>query len=61
MPIVQVHLIEGRTTDQKRRLVTEMTRAVVDTLGVKPEDVRIILQDMARHDYGVGGMLIMDK
>ena len=61
MPIIQVYMIEGRTVDQKRKLVTEMTQAVVNTLGVKPEDVRIILDDMARHDYSVGGTLIMDK
>jgi len=61
MPIVQVELIEGRTVDQKRKLVVEMTRAVVDSLGVKPEDVRIILRDMARHDYSVGGVLVLDR
>jgi 4-oxalocrotonate tautomerase len=61
MPIIQVSLIEGRTVDQKKRLVTEMTQAVVNSLGVKPEDVRIILNDMARHDYAVGGILFMDR
>ena len=61
MPIVQVHMIEGRTVEQKRKLVTEMTQAMVNTLGVKPEDVRIILQEMAKHDYSVGGTLFIDK
>jgi 4-oxalocrotonate tautomerase len=61
MPIIQVSMFEGRTIDQKRKLVTEMTDAVVKSLGVKPEDVRIILQDMAKHDYAVGGTLIVDK
>jgi 4-oxalocrotonate tautomerase len=61
MPIIQVNLIEGRTTDQKRRLVTEMTQAVVNSLGVKTEDVRIILQDMAKDDYAVGGVLVIDR
>ncbi len=61
MPIVQVHMIEGRTVEQKRKLVTEMTRVMVDTLGVKPEDVRIILQEMAKHDYSVAGTLFIDR
>ena len=61
MPIIQVNLIEGRTVDQKRKLVVEMTRAVVDALEVKAEDVRIILQDMAKHDYAVGGVLVRDR
>ena len=61
MPIVQVELIEGRTVDQKRKLVVEMTKAVVDSLGVKPEDVRIVLREMAKHDYAVGGVLFLDR
>jgi len=61
MPIIQVSLFEGRTVDQKRKLVTEMTHAVVKSLDVKPEDVRIILQEMARHDYAIGGVLASDK
>jgi len=29
MPIIEVHMFEGRTVDQKRKLVAEMTDAVV--------------------------------
>jgi 4-oxalocrotonate tautomerase len=61
MPIIQVSMFEGRTVDQKRKLVAEMTDAVVNSLGVKPEDVRIILQDMAKHDYSIGGKLVIDR
>jgi 4-oxalocrotonate tautomerase len=61
MPIIQVHLLEGRTTDQKRALVTSVTDAVVKSLGVKPEDVRIILEGMARDNYAVAGELFSDK
>ena len=48
MPIIQVHMLEGRTQDLKKKLVANMTEAVVKSLGVKPEDVRIILMDMAK-------------
>jgi 4-oxalocrotonate tautomerase len=61
MPIIQVHLFEGRTVDQKRKLVASMTDAVVKSLDIKPEDVRIILEDMARHDYAIAGVLAADK
>ncbi len=61
MPIIQVHMIEGRTVDQKRALVTSMTDAVAKSLNVKPDDVRIILQEMAKQDYAVAGVLIADK
>ena len=61
MPIITVNMIEGRTVDQKRKLVAEMTDTVVRTLSVKPEDVKIILQDMAKHDYAIAGVLFMDR
>ena len=47
MPIIHVHMLEGRTQELKKKLVANMTEAVVKSLEVKPEDVRIIL-------YGYG-------
>jgi 4-oxalocrotonate tautomerase len=61
VPIINVLMFEGRTIDQKRKLVEKMTDAVVTSLDVKPEDVRILLQEMARHDYAIAGVLAMDK
>jgi 4-oxalocrotonate tautomerase len=61
MPIIKVHLIKGRTVDQKRKLVANITDAVVKSLDVKNEDVRIILQEMAKDDYAVAGTLVVDK
>lgn len=61
MPIVHIHLFEGRTVEQKRALVDQVTRAVCETINTPPEAVKIILQDMKRHDYAEGGTLHQDK
>jgi 4-oxalocrotonate tautomerase len=61
VPIIHVYLFEGRTLDQKRKLVDKMTDAVVTSLDVKPEDVRIILQEMAKDNCATAGALAMDK
>jgi 4-oxalocrotonate tautomerase len=61
MPIIQVNLLEGRTIDQKKKLVANLTEAVVKSLDVKPDAVRIILQEMARHNYAIAGVLAIDK
>lgn len=61
MPIVQIHLIEGRTVEQKRALVRKVTDAVCESVNVTPEHVKIILSDMARHDYAIGGVLKLDE
>ena len=58
MPIIQVHLLEGRTVEQKRKLVSQVTEAVVKSLDVPPDAVRIILDEMAKRDYAVAGVLL---
>jgi 4-oxalocrotonate tautomerase len=60
MPIVQVHLFEGRTVDQKRQCAKETTDVIVRTLGCTAQDVRIIFEDMKKTDYSVGGVLVAD-
>jgi 4-oxalocrotonate tautomerase len=61
MPIIQINLLEGRTTEQKRKLVVNVTEAVVKSLDVKPDSVRIILQEMTKQDYAIGGVLAVDN
>lgn len=61
MPIIHVHLIEGRSVDQKRALVKKVTEAVCETVSVTPDHVKIILHDMTRHDYATAGVLKMDE
>lgn len=61
MPTLRVELLEGRTVEQKKALVTALTKAVVDTLGAKPESVDILLYDIRRHDWATGGELWSDK
>ena len=61
MPIVQIHLIEGRTIDQKRALTRKVTEAIVESIGVPADAVKIILSDMTRHDYAIAGTLHLDQ
>ena len=52
MPIVQIHLLEGRTPERKAELIAAVT---CRTLGSRPEAVRIILEEMKRENFGKGG------
>jgi 4-oxalocrotonate tautomerase len=54
-------MFEGRTLDQKRKLVANLTEAVVRSLDVKPETVRITLFEKKKEDMAVGGQLFLDK
>lgn len=57
MPIIRVEMFTGRTRDQKRALVKELTDCFVRTCGGKPESVQVVLVDVERQDWGAGGEL----
>jgi 4-oxalocrotonate tautomerase len=61
MPILNIALIEGRSNEQKETLIREVTDACVRALDVKPETVRILLQDIATQDFGVAGESVKAK
>jgi 4-oxalocrotonate tautomerase len=61
MPEVTIELLEGRTLEQKRGLVRDMTEAVVRNCGVQPEDVTIIIHDNLKSDKAKAGKLFADR
>jgi len=56
MPIIEMHLLEGRTVEKKRKAVAAVTRALVDSLGVRPEQVRILITEHGVEHFSVGGV-----
>lgn len=60
MPIVQIHMLEGATVEQKRELAKRMTDVVCETLNRAPEKVRVIMTDMPHDSYAVAGVLHAD-
>ncbi len=61
MPIVHIHMLEGRTLDQKRELVRTVTEAVVKSVDAAPERVHIVLHEMERENFGEAGVLNADS
>lgn len=55
MPIANILMIEGRTREQKQALIRTVTAAIVESLGVKPDRVRVIVQEVPREHWGAGG------
>jgi 4-oxalocrotonate tautomerase len=55
MPICQIYLLEGRTIEQKRLLIEKVTLAMHESIGAKPETVRVILTEMPKEHFGIGG------
>jgi 4-oxalocrotonate tautomerase len=61
MPVIVVNMIEGRSDDQKRALVDKVTKAVCESINSVPEKVRIIINEMPKNGYAVGGKLMIDN
>jgi 4-oxalocrotonate tautomerase len=61
MPEVYVHAVEGRTLDQKRKLVKEITDAVVKNFNVKPEAVLVQIVESSKESKAKGGFLFSDR
>ena len=57
MPTYHVEMMEGRTVEQKKKLVAENTRVSVEILGGAPESVDIIITDIQRENWATGGKL----
>ena len=60
MPIVTIALIEGRTKEQKARIVEEITDTLVRVAKVKPESVHIVISDHPKENLAKGGKLLSD-
>ena len=61
MPIIQVEMLKGRTIEQKREMVEEITEVVTRTASCPKEAVKIIIREMEFENFSEGGVLRCDK
>ena len=61
MPLVNVHMAEGRTPDQKRALMDAITNAMHEHIGAPRESVRVWINEFPNTDFMAGGELLADK
>jgi 4-oxalocrotonate tautomerase len=58
MPIIEMHLIHGRSIEQKRAVAEAVAEAVTRTLGVKLDQVRLLITEHNSEEFSVGGVTI---
>ncbi|MDR3532766.1 MAG: tautomerase family protein [Rhodopila sp.] len=61
MPEIYVHAVEGRTLDQKRALVRDITAAVVKNFNVTPDTVMVQIIESAKENKAKGGVLFSER
>lgn len=61
MPMIKVEMFAGRTDDQKRALVKELSEAFTRVAGGNPDGVEVMLVDVEKNNWSRGGVLFSDK
>jgi 4-oxalocrotonate tautomerase len=61
MPEIYVHAVEGRTIEQKRSLVKDITDAVVRHFKVPAEAVMVQIMESPKDSKAKGGVLFSDR
>ena len=57
MPTYHVEMLEGRTLEQKKKLVQAITRVSVEILGGHSDSVDVLITDIKRDNWATGGKL----
>jgi 4-oxalocrotonate tautomerase len=61
MPEVYVHAIEGRSKEQKRALIKDITDAVVKNFGVGADAVLVEIIENFRDNKAKGGVVFSER
>ncbi|MBA1435058.1 2-hydroxymuconate tautomerase [Bombilactobacillus bombi] len=60
MPLVHIELIEGRSPEQLKQMVEDVTTAISKNTGAPKEHIHVVLSEMQKNHYAVGGVLKSD-
>jgi 4-oxalocrotonate tautomerase len=60
MPVVVLKMKQGASTEQKRRIVKEFTETLVTTLGLSPDLVTVLIDELPLENIGKSGKLRCD-
>lgn len=58
MPIVHVQILQGRSAEQKTRLMVELTETMRRCLDVDPERVQVQISEFEEGTWARGGVVL---
>jgi 4-oxalocrotonate tautomerase len=56
MPLVKIYLWKGRDKEKKKELIKKVTSAVVDVIDCSTEAVQVIINEVDKDNWGIGGV-----
>lgn len=60
MPFAQIYILEGRTEEQKRRVIEKVTDALCEAVDANREAVRVMILEVPKSQWGIGGKSAKD-
>lgn len=61
MPLVEITLVEGRSPEQLRALVTATTDAVVSSIEAPKDSVRVVIREVPATHWAAGDVTIAER
>ena len=61
MPIIEMHLMTGRTGEQKRRVMKAVAQATAQALEVGVDTVRILITEHHPDEFWVAGISAAER
>jgi 4-oxalocrotonate tautomerase len=61
MPLVEVTLVEGRSPDQLRTLISRLTAAVVESVDAPRDSVRVVLREVPATHWAAGDVTVAER
>ncbi len=56
MPLVQITMVSGRSTEQKHALIAQVSAAVANALDTPIDRVRVAIYEVSPDEWGIGGV-----
>ena len=61
MPLIEIHLLEGRSTQEKKKLLASVTEAVASSIDAPLASIRVWIHEFAEEDYMVAGHMASER
>ena len=56
MPFAQIHILEGRTEEQKKAVIEKVSQALVEATGTPIANVRVWITEVPKENWGIAGV-----
>jgi 4-oxalocrotonate tautomerase len=60
MPLAHIYMLQGRTDEQKKAVIEKVTQAIMEAVSAPRENVRVIIQEIPKTQWGIGGKTAKD-